>query len=120
MLRVVVADDEERVRALLDITLGMAEGFRVVGEATSGPEAVSMAGEQHPDAVVLDCFMADGGMDAIAAIKKVSPDTKVVVFSTLTEQQAGPEAYGRGADAYLEKTQVMRCLSATIHRVCDS
>src|SRR5687768_14307385 len=119
MLRVVVADDEEPVRAILDIALGMAHGFTVVGEASSGEEAVSMVDAQHPDAVVLDLMMPGmGGMAAIPEIKLCSPETKVVVFSALSEDQAGPEARAKGADAYLEKTQVMSRLPDTISRLC--
>ena len=119
MLRVVVADDEEPVRAILDIALGMAHGFTVVGEAASGEEAVSMVDAQHPDAVVLDLMMPGmGGMAAIPEIKHCSPETKVVVFSALSEEQAGPEAMACGADAYIEKTQVMSLLPDTIARLC--
>jgi DNA-binding NarL/FixJ family response regulator len=119
MLRVIVADDEEPVRAILDIALGMAHGFKVVGEAASGEEAVSMVDAQHPDAVVLDLMMPGmGGMAAIPEIKHLSPDTKVVVFSALSEEQAGPEALAKGADAYIEKTHVMSMLPDTITRLC--
>jgi DNA-binding NarL/FixJ family response regulator len=121
MLRVVVADDEEPVRAILDIALGMAHGFTVVGEASTGEEAVSLVDAQHPDAVVLDLMMPGmGGMAAIPEIKLRWPPTKVVVFSALSEDQAGPEAMARGADAYIEKTQVMSRLPDTITRLCDS
>lgn len=120
MLRVVVADDEEPVRAILEIALGLAEGFRVVGEAATGEEAVVLVGTQHPDAVVLDLLMPGmGGMEAIPEIRVVSPETKIVVFSALSEGEAAVEALGRGADAYIEKTKVMNLLPLTIHRLCD-
>ena len=120
MLRVVVVDDEEPVRAILGITLGMSRDFRVVGEATNGREAITMVDEQHPDAVVLDLMMPEmGGMDAIPELRRCSPETKIVIFSALSEAQMGDEARAQGADAYIEKTRVMSLLPDTIHRLCD-
>jgi DNA-binding NarL/FixJ family response regulator len=120
MLRVVLVDDEEPVRAILGITLGMSRDFRVVGEATNGREAISMVDAQHPDAVVLDLMMPEmNGMETIPELKRCSPETKIVVFSALSEGEAADEALGRGADAYIEKTRVMSLLPDTIHRLCD-
>jgi DNA-binding NarL/FixJ family response regulator len=119
MLRVVLVDDEEPVRAILGITLGMSRDFRVVGEATNGREAITLVDEQHPDAVVLDLLMPEmSGMDTIPELKRRSPETKIVVFSALGEDQMADEALGRGADAYIEKARVMRLLPDTIHRLC--
>ena len=120
MLRVVLVDDEEPVRALLSITLGMSRDFRVVGEACNGREAISMVDAEHPDAVVLDLMMPEmGGMETIPELKRCSPETKIVIFSALGEDQMADEALGRGADAYIEKTRVMSLLPDTIHRLCD-
>lgn len=120
-LDVVVVDDEEPVRALLGITLGMRREFRVVGEATTGEEAVAVVEATHPDAVVLDLMMPPGlsGMDAIAEIRARCPETKIVVFSALSADRAGTAALSQGADAYIEKISVMRRLTDTIKRVCD-
>ncbi len=117
-ISVVVADDEFDVRALLGITLGLEDGFVVVGEAADGKEAVILVESQHPDAVVLDLMMpVMGGMQAIPEIKSRSPQTKIVVFSALTAGQAEAEALARGADAYVEKLRVVQDLSSTLHRL---
>ena len=119
-IRVVVADDEAPVRALLGIALGMDYDFTVVGEASNGAQAVDMVDAAHPDAIVLDLMMpVMGGMEAIPRIRTCSPETKIIVFSALTESQMGDEVMAQGADAYIEKTKFVTELSTTLHRLCD-
>jgi DNA-binding NarL/FixJ family response regulator len=118
-IRVLVADDEAPVRALLGIALGMDEDFTVVGEACDGYQAIELARTRHPDAVVLDLLMPNmGGMQAVPVIRQACPDTKIVVFSALAESQMADEAIASGADAYLEKTKFVSELSNTLHRLC--
>ena len=120
MIKVVVADDEDSVRALLGITLVMEGGFEVVGEAHDGAEAIDMVDHRHPDAVVLDLMMPNvSGMDAIGPIKTCWPRAKIVVFSALSADQAADEAFSKGADGYVEKTKFTTELSDTLHRLCD-
>ncbi|HVF74668.1 MAG TPA: response regulator transcription factor [Acidimicrobiales bacterium] len=120
MLRVVLVDDEEPVRAILGITLGMSNDFRVVGEAANGRDAITVVDEQHPDAVVLDLMMpSTGGMETIPELRRCSPETKIVVFSALSEGEAADQAVACGADAYIQKARVMSLLPDTIHRLCD-
>ena len=121
MLRVVLADDEESVRGLLGITLGMFDDFRVVGEACNGREAISMVDAEHPDAVVLDLVMPVlSGMDTIPELRRCSPETKIVVFSALDAHEMADAAVARGADAYIDKTRMMSLLPDTIHRLCHA
>jgi DNA-binding NarL/FixJ family response regulator len=119
-IRVVVADDEAPVRALLGITLSMERDFQVVGEAADGAQAVAMIEQQHPDAVVLDLMMPVlAGLEAIPRIRECCPDCRIVVFSALSADQAASDALSRGADAYVEKTRFVTELCDTLHRVCD-
>ena len=120
-LRVVLVDDEDSVRALLGITLGLQPGihFKVVGEAVDGDGAVTVVGSSHPDCVVLDLLMPGrGGMAAISEIRATWPDCKIVVFSALSAEQMEAEALALGADAYIEKTKVMSHLPDMLERIC--
>ena len=120
-ISVVVADDESSVRALLGITLSMRHHFHIVGEASDGTEAVSMVDRSHPDAVILDLMMpVMSGMDAIPEILRLSPDTKIVVFSALSADQMEGEAMSKGAHAYIEKTKFVTELPETIERLCGA
>src|SRR2546423_11355981 len=100
MIRVVLADDEFSVRAILGIALGMEDDFTVVGEANNGEEAIDLVDLRHPDAVVLDLVMpVMGGIEAIPKIRDCWPETKIVVFSALDHNEVGPRAIEAGADA---------------------
>lgn len=120
-MRVVLVDDEEPVRALLGITLGLQPGqhFTVVGEAVDGCDAVEVCTRTHPDCVVLDLLMPRmGGMEAIPLILERSPESKIVVFSALAAEQMESEALAKGAHAYIEKSHFMSELPDTLEQVC--
>ena len=68
-IRILIADDHEVVRIGLSALLDRQEGFRVVGQAGSGQEAVRLARSLRPDVVVLDIRMPNGsGTDACRQI----------------------------------------------------
>jgi DNA-binding NarL/FixJ family response regulator len=118
--RVVLVDDEEPVRALIGITLGLDRHFSVVGEASDGEQAVTLVNLQHPDAVVLDLMMPKGGgMEAIPRIRHCSPETKIVVFSALSADQMSDECMAKGAHAYIEKSRFSTDLPDVLQRVCS-
>ena len=102
-VRIVLADDVEDIRYLFRVVLEAVGRFEVVGEATTGREAVDLAASLRPDVVVLDLAMPEmGGLEALPLIKAASPATKVVIvtaFGELSEQAA----YERGAVAFLTK-----------------
>lgn len=79
-------------------------GFEVVGEAEAGNVGVRMATDLEVDLVVMDISMP--GMDGIEATRQIierAPDTKVLIFSTNTNEQAVPSAFAAGAAGYLLK-----------------
>ena len=118
-IRVVLADDESAVRALLGVALGVELDISVVGEAADGEQAVSLVDSCHPDAIILDLMMPVlDGMEAIGRIKDAWPDCKIVVFSALDAARMSAEALTRGADAYVEKTRIFPELGDTLSRLC--
>lgn len=117
----VLVDDEEPVRALLGITLGLQphNHFQVVGEAEDGQEAIDVCDRTHPDCVVLDLLMPRmSGMEAIPLIRQTSPDSKIIVFSALAADQMASRALEVGAHAYIEKSHFMSELPATLDKIC--
>ena len=102
-VRIVLADDAEDIRFLFRVVLEAAGRFDVVGEATTGREAVDLARSLQPDVILLDLGMPEmGGLEALPLIKVASPTTQVVVvtaFGELSEQAA----YERGAVAFVTK-----------------
>jgi len=102
-VRVLLVDDHriwrDGVRSLLDDT-----EFEVVGEAGSGREASEAVRRTQPNLVLLDIRMADGdGLEALRAIKKEFPDTKVVMLTTYEHPTYKVNALEAGASGYLLK-----------------
>jgi CheY-like chemotaxis protein len=117
-LRVLLADDAEDIRLLLRLTLTSNQGFDVVGEAGDGEQAVRLAGVHKPDVVLLDLSMpVMDGLQAIPEIRRVSPDTKIVVLSGFDGARMKPVAIELGADAYVEKGEAMRSLVEIISAI---
>ena len=117
-IRVLLADDSLPFRELMGILLTRDPRFVVVAEASDGIEAIEMVEKHHPDVVLLDVAMPRmDGLQALPAIKAAHPLTKVVVLSAFSEVEMLEKASGQGADAYLEKGEVLKTIRDTIARV---
>jgi CheY-like chemotaxis protein len=106
--RVVLVDDEPDI-VYLARTLFEHDGrFEVVGEARDGKEAVRLAQALQPEAVLLDILMPGmDGWEALPLIRRVAPDTAVVVVSALgRHQDVAERATALGAAAYVEKAKL--------------
>ena len=113
LIKVVIADDLPQIRTVLKRALERDGRFDVVGEATTGKEAVQMAWSMRPDALVLDLAMPGmDGMEAIPQILETSPATKIVVLSGFVEM--APDVLKAGAHGFFEKTAPPQELAATI------
>lgn len=97
---VLIVDDDEEVRHVLRL-LCESEGLSVVGEATNGIEAVPLALHHQPDFVILDYKLPRlDGEGAAEILRAITPDSKIVAFSAILEQQ--PD----WADAFLNKERI--------------
>ena len=118
-LRIVIADDTPDIRELLRLVLEGRHGFTVVGEAADGREAVEQTRARRPDAIVLDLAMPRmDGFAAIPEIRRVSPETKIVVLSGFDPAVMEAEALERGAHAYVTKGTPSGQLASTLITVC--
>ena len=99
---VVIAEDEAIVRLDLREILE-EEGYRVVGEAGRGDEAVELVRTHRPDLVILDIKMP--GMDGLAAAREISTDksTAVLILTAFSQRDLVDQARDAGALAYLVK-----------------
>ena len=100
-LRVLVVDDDVRVRRALRGLIECASDLAVVGEAGSARGARRLDLELDPDVVVLDLLLpqASDGMDILRELR--GRDRPVVAISRMGE--LGPQAMAEGAHAFLEK-----------------
>ncbi|VAV92930.1 Chemotaxis response regulator protein-glutamate methylesterase CheB [hydrothermal vent metagenome] len=105
-IRVMLIDDSAVVRGLISRWLDAEDGIEVVAKAIDGVQGVRLAGEHKPDVIVLDIEMPR--MDGITALPKlleVTPKTKIVMASTLTQRNAEItiRALSQGASDYTPK-----------------
>jgi DNA-binding NarL/FixJ family response regulator len=119
-LRVVVADDQALVRAGFCGIVGATEGFTVVGEASTGTEAVAEARRARPDVVLMDVRMPV--MDGIEATRQITgpdgaADTRVLILTTFDLDEYVYSALRAGASGFLLKSTQPADLIAAIRVV---
>jgi len=103
-IRVLIADDHALFRRGLEMVLDEEDDIDLVGQASDGAEAVTMAGESLPDIVLMDIRMPKtNGIEACRAIKEVSPSAKIVILTISDEEEDLFEAIRAGASGYLLK-----------------
>lgn len=105
-VRVLLADDQELVRAGLRLMVDSAPDLTVVGEAATGRQAIRLAREQRADVVLMDIRMPD--LDGLAATRQISADedlagVKVLILTTFEVDEYVFEALRSGASGFLGK-----------------
>lgn len=104
MIRVGIVDDHAIVRSGLTQYLSEQMGLRVVGEAASGREAITLARTTEMDVMLLDLSMpGQSGIDALAGIRAHAPDLGILILSMYPEEQYAVNLVRRGASGYLNK-----------------
>ena len=103
-IRVMVVDDHPVMRSGLRDTLEASGRFEVVGQAGDGEEALRTVEELKPQVIVMDVIMpGKDGIDACREIMEPLPDTRVMMLTASTEEDAVIEAIAAGATGYLQK-----------------
>jgi len=104
VIRVVVADDHPIVRSGIVALLQTAGDVEVVGEASTGEEAVELALEHSPDVVLMDLRMPGiDGDEATALILRSRPAVRVLILTTYESDDSILTAIEAGASGYLLK-----------------
>ncbi len=104
MTTVLLADDQELVRAGLRLILAAEPDLAVVGEASDGAGAVELARRQVPDVVLMDIRMP--GLDGIGATRRITaalPQVRVVMLTTFDRSQLVYDSLLAGASGFLLK-----------------
>ena len=100
--KVVIADDEPRLRAKIRSALEPG-GFDVCGEGASAAEAVELATRHGPEIALLDIHMPGNGIHAAAEISRLLPQTSIVMLTFSDEDQDLFDSLRAGASGYLLK-----------------
>jgi len=117
---IVIAEDHKILREGLKSSLSCDPDLKVVDEAADGLEAIRSAQNHSPDLVLLDLFMPRmTGLDAIKEIKRVSPQTKIIVLTSYNSEEYILSTLQAGADGYVLKEDGSFELLTAIYRVLD-
>ena len=117
-LRVLIADDDDLMRAGLRAVLSSDDTIDVVAEAADGREAVRLAGALQPDVVLMDVRMP--GMDGIAATREIAaaqPLSRVLILTTFEDDDYVFGALRAGASGFLLKRTRPEQLIAAVHTI---
>jgi DNA-binding NarL/FixJ family response regulator len=116
--RLVIVDDHDLARAGLASLLASEPRLKVVGEATTGREALALCRRERPDVVLMDVRMPDlDGLAATRAIKQDCPETSVIIVTMHENADYLLEALRAGAAGYVLKGATKQELLNTVSRV---
>ncbi|MGD8969125.1 MAG: response regulator transcription factor [Anaerolineae bacterium] len=115
-----LVDDHEIVRAGLRSLLERHQSVKIVGEASSGKEAVELAVELKPDVVLMDVSMGDmDGVEATRRIKERAPEVNVLALTVHEEEAYFFEMLTAGASGYVPKRASPQILLTAIAIVAE-
>jgi CheY-like chemotaxis protein len=113
-VRVLVVDDTDHVRAML-VDMLTLDGFVVVGEASSGPEAIDRAGATNPDVIVMDYKMP--GIDGLTAARDIRTrraDQAIILYTAYLDDELEEQAREVGVALCVGKVEGLNQLERFI------
>ena len=114
---VVVIDDDEELRDLLEALLALDGRFEVSASAADPAAGIAAVDLVRPAAAIVDLEIGEAP-DLIDTIRELSPDTKIVVLSMFPDPYTLLDVVQRGADAYLDRATSWLELIPTIVSLC--
>ena len=119
-LRILIADDHGLVRRGAREVLNSRQGWRVVGEAAKGREALQMVIDLKPDVAVIDLGMPDlDGIEVTRQVREAVPETKVLVLTMHDSDQMVRRALEAGAHGYLLKSDLTDSLPKAVKAITE-
>jgi len=117
-VKLLVADDHKIFRQGIKKLLEEEPDLQVVGEAADGREAIKKATELKPDVILMDIAMANlNGLQATKQIKKILPDTKVIMVTMHKNEEYVLQSFQAGASGYILKEGAVEELVSAIRTI---
>jgi len=103
-IRIVIIEDDEIIREGYGMLIGQVEGYSVVRSYSSFDEAIKTITDDSPDVILLDIELpGTNGIEAIPKLKKVLPNTHILILTVYESEKQIFEALANGASGYLTK-----------------
>ncbi|MGH9378793.1 MAG: response regulator [Terriglobia bacterium] len=119
-IRVLLADDHTLVRQGFRRILEDDPRIVVVGEASTGVQAIALAKELNPDIAVLDLSMPElGGIEAAGEILKANPSIKILILSMYSNEAYVRKAFAAGAKGYMLKDAIEIDLTRAVFSLAE-
>jgi DNA-binding NarL/FixJ family response regulator len=120
LIRILAVDDHPLLRSGIGTLIATQVDMQLVGEASTGKEAVQLHRELNPDVTLMDLQMPDmSGLDAIIAIRSEDPTARIIVLTTYSGDALAQRALKAGAQAYVLKSLVRTEILNTIRAVYE-
>lgn len=119
-IKLLIIDDHPMMREALITALSEERDMQVIGEASDGIEGTKLALKCDPDVILMDLLMPGmNGLDAITAIRAGHPEAKILVVTSLEDEEKVLAAIQAGALGYFPKTAPRAFLLEAIRKVAD-
>ena len=103
-LKCIIAEDASFMREIYRLALQNCKSIDIVAEARDGEEAVKLLSELKPDIMLLDLVLPmKSGLEILRELSLISPKTKVIVVSSIDDEQIIAKAKALGAVSYIKK-----------------
>lgn len=120
-MRVLIADDNERVRRGIANLLSNDNRYEVCGEASNASDTLQKTGDLNPDVLLLDVSMPGmNGLDMARLVRQKFPDVKILIVTQHDPQQILPRSLEVGAQGCIDKSRIATELLPTLRRILEN
>lgn len=117
-IHVAIIEDDETIREGYAFLIGNTAGYKIAGTYKSYEDAARRIIQDNPDVILLDVELPGlSGIEALPKLKKILPDTHILILTVYEQEMLIFRALGNGASGYLTKNTPPEKIVAAIHEV---
>jgi DNA-binding NarL/FixJ family response regulator len=120
LIKILIVDDHPMMRDALKMSLASEKDIKIIGEGSNGKEALKLLEAIEPDVILMDLMMPEmNGLETITEIFKTNPHMRILVLSSMEDEEHVLTAIQAGALGYFPKTAPRQYLLEAIHKIAD-